>query len=462
MNGKVSEPIQENIGVNQGSITSPFLFKEYLADLKSYLDTSTGVIIGDEIIVHELWADDLYMVSDDAKRAQKQLDGLKQFCSPNHMIANEVKTKFMVYGSKENINLYINGNQLEQVDRYKSLGTILNTVLNARGDIFKYNTEHLNNKARNAIFAIKQKTKSICKLPPTHWFHIYESMIEPILLYGSDLWGVSKVCTADINKIYFWFVRNVLNIKATTSNHITMGESGIVPPKIKCHINAMLYFIRLNTMPEGSIVKQVFVELQRLHSIGYYNWYSRILELAKHYQLNLIGLTFEDNTKRQIKTHIKDAFINTWKTEILDLAAHPSLRTYTLFKDDFRTEPYLSLINKPKYVTALSRFRAGSHTLEIERGRYTNPRTPIHLRLCAICNEIEDEKHFLISCKMFADERLKLFNKIGELNPVFNQLNSHQKFVHLMKNINKQQITWIAKFIHDAMNKRALYHIQGN
>ena len=96
------------------------------------------------------------------------------------------------------------------------------------------------------------------------------------------------------------------------------------------------------------------------------------------------------------------------------------------------------------------------------RGRYTNPRTPIHLRLCAVCNYIEDEKHFLMSCKMFEDERKKLFNKIGELNPEFNKFNSHQKFVHLMNNTNEQQVTWIAKFIHDAMHQRALCHLQDN
>ena len=462
VNGKVSEPIQETIGVNQGSITSPFLFKEYLSDLKSYLDTSTGVCIGDEILVHELWADDLYMVSDEVKRSQKQLDGLKKFCAPNHMIANEVKTKFMVYGSKEKIDLYLNGNKLHQVDRYKSLGIILNTVQNVRGDIFKYNTEYLNNKARNAIFAIKQKTKSICKMPPNHWFHIYESMIEPILLYGSDLWGVSAVCTADINKIYFWFMRIILSIKATTSNLITMGESGIIPPKTKCHTNAMLYFIRLNTMPEGSVVKQVFMELRRLHNLGYYTWYSRILELAKPYELKLTDLQFGENTKRNIKKCVKDKFINTWKSEISDLTSHPSLRTYNIFKQDFITEPYLSLIKKPKYVIALSRFRAGSHTLEVERGRYTNPRTPLHLRLCVICQEVEDEKHFLIHCKMYEDKRKMLFNKIGEINPIFNQLNSHQKFVYLMTNTKEQQVTWIAKFVHDAMYERAVYHLQDN
>ena len=110
INGKISEPISENIGVNQGSITSPFLFKEYLSDIKHYLDNSTGVCIDDEILVHVLWADDLYMVADRPSNSQKQLNVLSEFCSPNHMIINEAKTKFRVYGDSKGVKLYLNGN----------------------------------------------------------------------------------------------------------------------------------------------------------------------------------------------------------------------------------------------------------------------------------------------------------------------------------------------------------------
>ena len=69
-NGKVSDIIPEDIGVNQGGVTSPFLFREYLADLKSYLDEFTGVCICEEIIVHGLWADDLYLLSENTSSAQ--------------------------------------------------------------------------------------------------------------------------------------------------------------------------------------------------------------------------------------------------------------------------------------------------------------------------------------------------------------------------------------------------------
>ena len=207
----------------------------------------------------------------------------------------------MVYGQPIDIQLKLNGKAIERVEKYKSLGTILSTIRNISGNIYKNNATYLNERARNAIFGIKRKIKFIGDLPPKHMFYLYESMVEPILLYGSDLWGFSKECTRDISKIYFWFVKTVLKIQATTSNLIVIGESGLIPPEIKCHINSILYFIRLNSLPNGSVVKNVFIELERLHLLGYNNWYSRGLELSLRYGIQPKIYFFTDDTKNMLK-----------------------------------------------------------------------------------------------------------------------------------------------------------------
>ena len=281
-------------------------------------------------------------------------------------------------------------------------------------------------------------------------------MIEPILLYGSDLWGVSQHCVSNIDKLYLWFIRITLNIKATTSNIITMGESGMIPPKVKCHENVILYFIRLNSLPNGSVVKHVFLEQKRLHSLGFNTWYSKVLGIAKHYDLDPLIFEYNENTKKTIKTNIRNVFIQSWKSNLQSLTANSSLRTYRIIKSDFRHEPYLSLIKKSKYLIAFARFRAGSHTLEIERGRYTNPRTPVEKRLCITCGEVEDEKHFLINCKLYHIDRIKLYENICNLDPHFLNMRDEEKFTHLMKNDNSQILTWTGKFIHDQMYQRSV------
>ena len=110
-------------------------------------------------------------------------------------------------------------------------------------------------------------------------------------------------------------------------------------------------------------------------------------------------------------------------------------------------------------MTAFIRFRTGSHTLEIERGRYTNPRTPIEDRLCIKCNEIEDEIHFLIQCTAYENERTELFRKITTVHGFFNTSSAKDTYIFLMTSDHPDILTWVAKFIYESMTKRAEIHI---
>ena len=98
-NGRVSYTIMNNIGVNQGGVASGISPRKYRADLESYLSSAHGKCISNKIIAHLLWADDLILFSDTFRGLQIQLDGLTQFCSNNHVIVNEIKTKVMVFGN---------------------------------------------------------------------------------------------------------------------------------------------------------------------------------------------------------------------------------------------------------------------------------------------------------------------------------------------------------------------------
>ena len=129
VNGLISPPIPNHIGVNQGGNVSDLLFRKYLADLDEYLCKEVGVCLGDTIIAHLLWADDLILVTDSMKGLQKQLDGLFNFCSDNMMIVNEIKTKVMVCGSaRRDIVVKFNDEVLDVVDQYKYLGNLMKSV----------------------------------------------------------------------------------------------------------------------------------------------------------------------------------------------------------------------------------------------------------------------------------------------------------------------------------------------
>ena len=60
--GYMSPGVSNNMGVNQGGNASGFLFRKYLSDLSEFLFLKHGICIGDSIIAHLLWADDLILV----------------------------------------------------------------------------------------------------------------------------------------------------------------------------------------------------------------------------------------------------------------------------------------------------------------------------------------------------------------------------------------------------------------
>ena len=100
----------------------------------------------------------------------------------------------------------------------------------------------------------------------------------------------------------------------------------------------------------------------------------------------------------------------------------------------------------------MTKFRTSSHTLEIERGRYTN--TDVNERLCTYCKRLDDERHLILDCGIIRSERMCLFNKVQSRYPIFIDITDLQKFEFLLMSKDPQVLTWLAKFIYTGFNKK--------
>ena len=451
--GMVSMPILDTLGVNQGGNASVFFFRKYLADLSDYLYKEVGVCIGQTIIAHLLWADDLILFSDTVEGLQRQLNGLYNFCSENMLIVNQVKTKVMVFGKRGEVSVTFNGAKLECVNYYKYLGNIIKGIKKCNGDVFGENYKYLCDKGRNAIFGAFKKLRPLGTLPVEIMCHMFDSLVRPILVYGSDVWGMNKSGTMAVDKVFMWYIRRVLKVKTSTCNIIAMGEVGILPPSVTCHMNVLNYYDRLVRMPDSRLAKQVFNQLSYLHDNGFETWVGRVRELALNYGIDLRqnGLNRDFKKLCLEKIHLK--FNSNWFSELQDIQKNPLLRTYCLFKTKFCREPYLDIITNNKYRAALTQLRTSSHTLEIQRGRQTKPKTAIENRLC-VCGEIEDECHFVINCPLYNEDRKALFSKVSAVNQNFVSLNDKEKFIFLITLKDDYILNQFAKFVYMAFQKR--------
>ena len=341
--GKLSDPLRQTMGVNQGGNASPVIFREYLADVRDYLDDHTGVClsdvtISDILILNLLWADDLIMVSTSETGTQSQLNGLETFSRKNQTTVNDVKTKVMVFGKPLKLSVTFQGKPMEQVNNYKYLGNIFRPL----GDLYSKTYEYLCDKARKAVYNLLRTLRLMGQPSPEVMMYLFDSCIQPILVYGSDVWGVSNNGKESIDKIFMWFVKMVLNLKGTTSNVITLGECGKFPPSVTCEINSLSYFYRLRDLPDSSLAKISFNEQMRMHSIGFPTWYGRVCELASSHNIDI-----NDNLSNlQIKRIIKDSFVQKWTRSLNDLTQNPILRTYSQIKVNFGMEVYLKKIKK--------------------------------------------------------------------------------------------------------------------
>ena len=125
-----------------------------------------------------------------------------------------------------------------------------------------------------------------------------------------------------------------------------------------------------------------------------------------------------------------------------------------MIKKRFGIETYLDEIKEQKYRIALSRLRTSSHILEIERGRHAKPKIPYDNRLCPKCNTVEDEKHFIIHCKMYEQERNEMFSRIRIKYKTKTNLEQNMSYEELMCHEDPLVMNALGKYVYNAFKKR--------
>ena len=198
-------------------------------------------------------------------------------------------------------------------------------------------------------------------------------------------------------------------------------------------------------MDVNKLAKQVFCDLVDLSQQGFITWTTDALTLADDLGLDITSEKnmFSMNCEEGIHKKITDM----WLVNLQNSQLYPLLRTYKMFKSNYIMEPYLFLVKKPRFRNVIARFRCKSHTLEIERGRQTNPQTPVAERVCVHCKVVEDETRFLLKCYINAFERQCFYEKISR---GFDD----EKFSFVSTSVNSQYLSWLIEFLYRSFEIR--------
>ena len=293
-----------------------------------------------------------------------------------------------------------------------------------------------------ALGGVIHKFKTLRDVGFNTFAKMYDTAVTSVSDYAAEIWGYKDfpVC----NNIQNRAMRYYLGVHRFAPIVGMQGDFGWLSPRyrrFKCILN---FWNRLICMSNNRLTKHVFTyDYQECYN----NWSADIKRICEI--LNIVDVF--DNFIPADKQNVIENLVKLNKQEWLENVHNkPKLRTYVLFKREFSLENYIKYHMHKRKRSLLSQFRLGILPLRIETGRYDN--TPVNNRLCKLCvlNAVEDEYHFVMTCPLYVNFRLNLFQKAAQMYENFGEINDINKFKFLVEKCYKP----LSQFIYDSYERR--------
>ena len=380
-----------------------------------------------------LYADDTILLSESAEDLQHQLNIFHNYCSKWKMKVNVGKTKIMVFGKcnrKQRKHVFTYQNQIiDIVEHFNYLG-----VYFSQNGSFNYNIKQQYNKATRAMYNVIRKCKQH-NLSIDLQLDLFDKIVQPILLYGCEVWGFSK--TLLIEKLHLKFCKFILKINNKTPNYMVYGELGRHPLIINIKKRMISYW---NNCILSNIGKFTFILYSFLNNTNSH-WFRYVRSI-----FNECGLTFiwenqnfcnKQWLKGEVQRILFDHFLQNWNSNVMN---SPKALNYRIFKEELKFESYLiNLTTKQRNICC--KFRTGNLKLPIEVGRWQN--IDRNDRKCTLCNlnDIGDEFHYMFTCTdlIIKDARIRYIDRKFWKRPNIHQFKDlfNTKQVDVLRKISK-------------------------
>ena len=204
-----SDPGEVGRGVRQGCSLSPVLFNIYAEAMmnEALSDLEEGVRVGGRLIKSVRFADDKAIVCDREEGLQEMINNLNRVAGEYGMKINESKTKVMRIAKRQGapVRTTIEGRNLEEVDNFKYLGSLLTNDGRCSKEI---RTRIAMGKAAFE----KEKRLLTGNLNRTLKKRLVKSLIWSVALYGAETWTIKTADKRKLESFEMWIWRRMLKI----------------------------------------------------------------------------------------------------------------------------------------------------------------------------------------------------------------------------------------------------------
>ena len=458
----IAAPFPSTCGVKQGDPLSPLLFGMFIDQFEWWLKArlpACGVdLTPQQRIQLLLFADDLVLLSDTPGGLQEQLNLLEQFCAEKMMSVNTSKTEIVVYckgrrpaGNPQPIWSYA-GVPIQVSDSFKYLGIWLHGRTGPQDAI-----KPLQQAGTRAMWSMVGRFKAMGVRDIYLKLHIFDTVIQPILCYGCEVWGPDllqnrkkpqSLVSGALQSVATSFLRHLGKLRKSTPLPVMHREFGRPPLARRWCQQIVRFWNRcgLEVHPR-SYLRQAFWDNLCMTRVcnrgGYTCWAECVLRMLKSLGLHAYAQQI-NNTVLQLNhnrfnadvllpTLSEDVVLAAWDKlwgswwqprlpprepackesklsayeywMAVPLCSEEEQQTLTQGRDPWYplSMPwYVRYTHKcnPVHVWSLAQMRCGSHSLGVETGRWGPGRLDRSERLCRKCTmgRIDDEMHVLLEC----------------------------------------------------------------
>ena len=439
------------VGVRQGENLSPLLFSIYLNDFQNYISNnftglpflSNNVIDFSDINMYFnlyclLYADDTIVFAENDVQLQLALDAVFYYCNKWALQVNTSKSKVMIF-SKGKVRKYktfnFGNNTIDVVDDYVYLGT----TFNYNGQFHKAKNKQMI-QAKKSTFSLLSKIIKL-NLPVDISLDLYDKLVMPILLYGSEVWGFGNINQVKVT--YNTFLKRILKLNKSTSTCMLYSELGVRNPMDIVDNRLVNFWYSIVNGNSSKISNILYKFVKTMHDLNIYKlpWLEKVKELL---DLNGMSNVFYDVSnvngnwlKNAFKLRSTDIYRQNLSEDVSNNAACINYRILTV---DVKLQRYLCVLPK-QWSILICKFKCGNHKLPVVTGRYAN--IALEHRMCMLCdnNDIGDEIHYLFYCNFFINSRKRYLKKYYYTNV------NIMKIGELFDCSNSSTLLNLAKFI---------------
>ena len=233
------------------------------------------------------------------------------------MQINLKKTEIIVFRNGGPLRQYenwtFNGNNVRITPMYKYMGLLFTPTLSWSAAKAK-----LAAQARKAIFSIKNYQLSFGTFNHNEYFKFFDTMVTPILTFGSEIWGITE-CNK-IEKVQLEFCKYFLGVKSSVNNCVALGECGRLPLYTVYVSKCIKYWCKLLHMSENRLPRNSYIMIKNLDNLGRRTWATHVKEILFRYGFGYAWIAQDIGDLNifmyNFKTRITDCFRQNWNDDV--------------------------------------------------------------------------------------------------------------------------------------------------